>query len=157
RQVLVDDTDPAIHYGPSGWFVADPATLTRGNFGPIYNDTTRATSSSNSTLIYSFNGTSILVQGTIDISTDANNVTDPTWECFVDGIQIPQTSFGSQENNWPLCEQSNISPGPHILSLQVKSKGQPFYLDSLVYTPLPDAVFPSAVLIYADGDSAISY
>jgi hypothetical protein len=43
------------------------------------------------------------------------------------------------------------------LTIAVKSNGQPFYFDSLVYTPLRDAVFESAVLLYGDGDSAISY
>lgn len=56
RQVLVDDTDPSIQYGPEGWFVADPSKLNVGNFGPIYNATSHATTSSNSTLSYSFNG-----------------------------------------------------------------------------------------------------
>ncbi|KAJ7802224.1 hypothetical protein B0H14DRAFT_3488731 [Mycena olivaceomarginata] len=140
RQVLVDDTNPSIQYGPEGWFVADPSKLNVGNFGPIYNATSHATTSSNSTLSYSFNGTSILVQGTIDTSTDANNVTDPTWDCFVDGIKLPPAKPSQfPENNWPL------------------RKGQAFYFDSLVYTPTLDAVFPSAVLIYVDGDTALNY
>ncbi|KAF8153535.1 hypothetical protein K438DRAFT_2078842 [Mycena galopus ATCC 62051] len=142
RQVLVDDTDPAIQYGPEGWFVADPSNLNAGNFGPIYNGTSHATTLSNSTFSYSFNGTSILVQGTIDISTDVNNVTDPTWNCLVDGIKLPPTkTFQFQENNWPLFQ----------------SQGQAFYFDSLVYTPTLDAMFPSAVLIYTDGDTALNY
>ncbi|KAJ7697267.1 hypothetical protein B0H17DRAFT_1177727 [Mycena rosella] len=158
RQVLVDDTDPAIDYGPEGWFVADPSTLNRGNFGPIYNGTSRATTSSNSTLSYSFNGTSILVQGTIAVSTNPDtNITDPTWNCFVDGIQIPNSTFGFPENNWPLCKQEEIASGSHTLTIQVKSRGQPFYFDSLIYTPTRDAVFPSAVLIYPDGDPALNY
>jgi hypothetical protein len=104
-------------------------------------------------------GTSILVQGTIIVSTDANNVTDPTWSCAVDGIPIrnPDPTFGSPENNWPLCEQDTISSGQHVLTVQVTSKGQAFYFDSLIYTPPPDALFQSAVLIYADGDPALSY
>ncbi|KAF7368604.1 hypothetical protein MVEN_00184300 [Mycena venus] len=157
RKVLVDDTDPSIQYGSEGWFVADPSTLIHGNFGPIYNATSHATTSSNSTLSYSFNGTSILVQGTIDMSTDANNVTDPSWDCLVDGIKIPSKTFQFQENNWPLCQQDNIASGSHVLTIQVKSQGQAFYFDSLVYTPTLDAVFPSVVLIYTDGDTALNY
>ncbi|KAJ7353426.1 hypothetical protein DFH08DRAFT_856850 [Mycena albidolilacea] len=158
RQVLVDDTDPSVQYGPEGWFVADPSKLNLGNFGPIYNATSHATTSSNSTLSYSFNGTSILVQGTIDTSTDANNVTDPTWDCFVDGIKLPPAKPSQfPENNWPLCQQDTIASGSHVLTIQVKSQGQAFYFDSLVYTPILDAVFPSAVLIYADGDTALNY
>jgi hypothetical protein len=91
--------------------------------------------------------------------SSVNNVTDPTWNCFVDGKEIrsPNPTFNSPENNWPLCEQSGIAPGLHLLEIQVQSRGQPFYLDSLVYTPTPDEVFSSAVLIYTDGDPAIHY
>ncbi|KAJ6580512.1 hypothetical protein DFH09DRAFT_979214 [Mycena vulgaris] len=158
RKVVVDDTDPAIQYSAQGWFVEDPSRLQVGNFGPIYNDTSTA-SSTDSTFTFAFNGTSILVQGTITVSTDANNVTDPTWTCTVDGIEInnPDPTFGSAENNWVLCEQDTMTLAPHNLTVQVKSKGQPFYFDSLTYTPPPDAFIQSAVLLYPDGDPALSY
>ncbi|KAJ6581840.1 hypothetical protein B0H19DRAFT_1116677 [Mycena capillaripes] len=155
RQVQVDDTDSAVQYG-FGWFSADPSLLTLGNFGPIYNGTSHA-SSSNSTLAFSFNGTSIHVQGTVDVSIDANNVTDPTWTCWIDDIPIPSSSFQFYENNWSLCSQDKIATGSHTLTLHVTSKGQPFYLDSLIYTPTPDAVFDSAVLIYPNDDPALNY
>lgn len=57
RKVIVDDTDPAIQYGTEGWFVADPSGLQGGNFGPIYNGTSTASSSS-SNFTFPFNGTS---------------------------------------------------------------------------------------------------
>ncbi|KAJ6580521.1 hypothetical protein DFH09DRAFT_1029835 [Mycena vulgaris] len=158
RSVVVDDTDPAIQYGAQGWFVANPSRLQAGNFGPIYNGTSTA-ASTDSTFSFLFNGTSIRVQGTIAVSTDANNVTDPTWTCTVDGIEInnPDPTFGSVENNWALCEQASMTLAPHNLTVQVKSKGQPFYFDSLLYKPLPDAFIQSAVLLYPDGDPALSY
>jgi hypothetical protein len=56
RTVVVDDTDLAISYGSEGWFVADPSVLTKGNWGPIYNDTSHATASANSTLSFPFTG-----------------------------------------------------------------------------------------------------
>lgn len=43
------------------------------------------------------------------------------------------------------------------MTIQVKSQGQAFYFDSLVYTPTLGVVFPSAVLIYLDGDTALNY
>ncbi|KAJ7107900.1 hypothetical protein C8R44DRAFT_320710 [Mycena epipterygia] len=155
HQVQVDDTDPAIRYGP-GWFLADPSALTRGNFGPIYNGTSHA-SSSNSTLSFAFNGTTILVQGTVDVSTDANGVMDPTWNCFVDGTGIPPKTFDAIENNWQLCQLDGMASGSHVLTIQVTSKGRTFYLDSLVYTPTPDTVFESAVLIYPHADPAVNF
>ncbi|KAJ6580520.1 hypothetical protein DFH09DRAFT_1275671 [Mycena vulgaris] len=158
RQVVVDDTDPAIQYGAQGWFVADPSRLQAGNFGPIYNGTS-TTASTDSSFSFAFNGTSILVQGSIIVSTDANNVTDPTWSCTVDGIEInnPNPTFPFPENNWALCEQDTMTLSPHNLTVQIKSKGQPFYFDSLIYTPPPDAFIQSAVLLYSDVDPALSY
>ncbi|KAJ7162493.1 hypothetical protein C8R46DRAFT_955439 [Mycena filopes] len=161
RQRVIDDTDPAIQYGPNGWFVADPTSLNVGNFGPIYQETSHATTSKNSSLSFPFNGTAIRVFGTIMVTTDpATNTTDPTWECFVDEIPIsnPQPTFPYPENNWILCDQPHIAPGAHALTVKVQSRGRAFYLDSLVYTPLPDdAPAASAVLIYPNTDPAVSY
>ncbi|KAJ7642122.1 hypothetical protein FB45DRAFT_786254 [Roridomyces roridus] len=158
RQVIVDDTDPSIQYNAQDWFVADPRTLDNGNFGEIYNDTSHATTSSNTQFQFPFNGTSITVQGNIDMSMDpTTNATDPTWECLVDGKTIPVKTFTSPESNWPLCSQGTLDPTEHVLTVQVQSKTRPFFLDSLVYTPISGAVFPSAVLIYGDGDPALTY
>ncbi|KAJ6479401.1 hypothetical protein C8R47DRAFT_1019085 [Mycena vitilis] len=159
RQRVVDDTDPTVQYGSNGWFVADPSTLNDlGNFGPIYRGTSHATTSTNSTLSFPFNGTAIRVYGTIKVST-VNNVTDPRWDCFVDDIAIstPQPTFQFPENNWVLCEQPAIASGSHVLTIQVQSKGQPFYFDYLVYTPPPDETFANAVLIYPNTDPAVSF
>ncbi|KAK6977478.1 hypothetical protein R3P38DRAFT_3472327 [Favolaschia claudopus] len=169
RQRIIDDTDPSIQYGSSGWFVADPQSLHVGNFGPIYQDTSHATSSSDSTAYipfqctasqwtHHFQGTSIRVYGTIWLST-VNNVTDPTWECFVDQIEIPNGNdkFQFPENNWELCSQPELTSGPHVLTIQVQSKGQKFYLDYLMYTPLPDASFETSVLLCDPTDPAVSF
>ncbi|KAK7042231.1 hypothetical protein R3P38DRAFT_2889279 [Favolaschia claudopus] len=160
RRVVVDDTDPTIRYGPSGWFAADPQKLNSlGNYGPIYNGTSHGTTTTNSSLDFPFNGTSISILGTIAISTDSNNNTDPTWDCFVDKIKIsnPSPTFKFPENNWQLCDQEQISPGEHVLTIQVQSKGQAFYLDQIIYTPLPSASYDSAVLQYKNNDPAVSY
>ncbi|KAJ6487410.1 hypothetical protein C8R47DRAFT_1047111 [Mycena vitilis] len=157
RPRVVDDTDPAVQYGPSGWFIADPKTLNVGNLGQIYQGTSHATTS-NSTLSFPFNGTSIRVLGTMMVST-VNNVTDPTWNCFVDGTKIdnPDPDFASPQNNWSLCDGQAISSGSHVLTIQVQSKGQAFYLDHLVYTPPPEETFESAVLIYSNTDPSVVF
>ncbi|KAJ6483999.1 hypothetical protein C8R45DRAFT_294879 [Mycena sanguinolenta] len=159
RQRVIDDTDPAIQYGPNGWSVADPSTLNAGNFGPIYQDSSHATTS-NANLTFTFNGTGIQVLGTINVSINpTTNATDPTWACFVDDTQIsnPNPTFKYPENNWPLCEQSEISEGSHVLTIQVQSKGQPFYFDYLLYTPPPDASFDTAVLLYPNTDPSVAF
>jgi hypothetical protein len=73
------------------------------------------------------------------VTTDANNVTDPSWNCFVDEIKIsnPEPTFKFPEDNWLLCEQPEISSGSHILTIQVQSKGRAFCFDCLVCTPAP--------------------
>ncbi|KAJ6511520.1 hypothetical protein C8R47DRAFT_1191175 [Mycena vitilis] len=159
RRIVVDDTDSAISYGSTGWFVADSTKLnTIGNYGPIYNGTSHTTIT-NATLSFPFNGTSVSVLGTIAITKDANNVTDPTWDCFVDQIKIenPNPTFQFGENNWMLCDQSQIASGSHELSIQVSSKGQPFYLDQIAYTPLPSVNYDVAVLEYPNTDPAVSF
>ncbi|KAJ7741779.1 hypothetical protein DFH07DRAFT_750828 [Mycena maculata] len=157
RQIVVDDTDPAIHYGDTGWFSADPANLNVGNFGPIYNGTSHATTN-DASLSFEFSGTSITVYGTIIVKT-VNNVSDPTWTCYVDEIPIgsQNPTFQFPENNWNLCAQSELTAGPHNLTIQVQSKGQAFYLDDLVYTPTPDVTFERAVVIYPNTDPAVSF
>ncbi|KAJ7443946.1 hypothetical protein B0H11DRAFT_2090356 [Mycena galericulata] len=161
RRIVVDDTDPAIQYSPGGWTVADASKLnTLGNYGPLYNSTSHSTSTSGSTLSFSFNGTSISVMGTIDITTDTTtNTTDPTWSCFVDEIPItnPNPTFAFPENNWPLCDLAQVAPGSHVLTIQVQSKGQPFYLDNILYTPLPGTNLASAVLEYTNTDPSVSF
>lgn len=58
RRIVVDDTDPSIQYGPNGWYVADPTKLNGlGNFGPIFNGSSHATTTSGSALSFNFNGT----------------------------------------------------------------------------------------------------
>ncbi|KAJ6591273.1 hypothetical protein DFH09DRAFT_1026333 [Mycena vulgaris] len=160
RRIVVDDTDPAIQYGPNGWYVADPAKLNSlGNYGPVYNTTSHATSTSGSTLSFPFNGTSISVMGTLAVTIDANKVVDPTWDCFIDDVKIenPNPAFQFAENNWVLCDQSQIASGSHMLTVKVQSKGQPFYLDSILYTPLPGVDHESAVLEYTNRDPFVSF
>ncbi|KAF7376853.1 hypothetical protein MSAN_00102800 [Mycena sanguinolenta] len=159
RRLIVDDTDLDIQYEPNGWFVADPSTLTAGNYGPIYKESSHATTS-NASLTFSFNGTEIEVRGTIKISKNSTtNVTDPTWDCFVDGEKIsnPDPTFQLPQNNWLLCEQSTLAEGSHVLTVQVQSKGRPFYFDYLKYMPPPDASFETAVLCYPNTDPSLSF
>ncbi|KAJ7248174.1 hypothetical protein B0H12DRAFT_1186624 [Mycena haematopus] len=158
RRIAVDDTDPSIQYGSTGWFVADSTKLdTLGNYGPVYNGTSHGTTTA-ATLSFPFNGTSITVLGTIAITT-ANNITDPTWACFVDQVQIanPAPTFQYPENWWTLCDTTQLGAGAHVLTIQVQSKGQPFYLDQILYTPLPTVQYAVAVLEYTNTDPAVSF
>ncbi|KAF7303907.1 Peroxidase [Mycena indigotica] len=159
RQLVVDDTDPRIQYGAQDWFIADPNTLTSGNFGSIFNGTSHGTTSNNSTLLFPFNGTSIEVWGTISVAT-TNNLADPSWDCYVDDVRIPNPdpTFRFEENNWLLCAEDSISKGSHTLRIQVHSAGRPFYLDYIKYRPLSGEVSRSAsVVAYSNTDPAVSF
>ncbi|KAJ7642123.1 hypothetical protein FB45DRAFT_1054441 [Roridomyces roridus] len=72
RQVIVDNTDPSIRYNGADWFPTDVRTLNNGHFGPVFNATSHATTSSNTEFSFTFNGTSIMVQGNIDMTIDPN-------------------------------------------------------------------------------------
>ncbi|KAJ7445165.1 hypothetical protein B0H11DRAFT_1746937 [Mycena galericulata] len=161
RQIVVDDSDPSIEY-PDDWFnVANITKFNVGNFGAIYNSTTHGVTS-DSSLSFPFNGTAMKVYGTIMLSVDAaTNATDPTWACLIDGTKIgsgQDPTFPYPENNWVLCEQDEIAAGAHVLTIQVQSKGQTFYLDKLTYVPTPEAV-PSATptVAYHYDDPTITY
>ncbi|KAJ7824782.1 hypothetical protein B0H14DRAFT_3145532 [Mycena olivaceomarginata] len=159
RQRVIDDSDPAIQYGPNGWFVADPSTLNGGNFGPIYQDTSHATTSSNSNLTFAFNGTSIKVLGTIMVSIDSNNVTDPTWDCFVDEIKIsnPIRISSSPRIIGVLCEQPSDCCWLACFDNSSPVEGAGILLDYLMYTPPPDASFDTAVLLYPTTDPSVKF
>ncbi|KAJ7216386.1 hypothetical protein GGX14DRAFT_315427, partial [Mycena pura] len=160
RRIVVDDTDPTIKYGPNQWFPHDPNQLQVGNLGQIWNDTSHSTSSNGATLTFPFNGTSISVLGSIIIATNPDGSTDPSYVCLVDNEKIDNgtnPAFAFPENNWLLCNQSALQPGPHELTIRVQTHTQPFYLDSIYYTPTPDISYDGAVLEYLSSDPAITY
>ncbi|KAJ7057232.1 hypothetical protein C8F01DRAFT_1086843 [Mycena amicta] len=161
RRIYVDDTDASIQYGTNQWFPHDVTQLnTLGNLGTVWNGTTQSTSTNGATLNFAFSGTSISLLGTIQTAIDAEGNVDPTWTCLVDEIAISNGSdptFKFPENNWILCDQPTLLAGPHTLKVKVQTKGQPFYVDSFIYTPTPDVSIDGAVLEYTAGDEAISY
>jgi hypothetical protein len=106
-------------------------------------------------------GTSISVTGTLQITQLANGGgVDPTWACTLDNVPIPtggDPNFQYPENNWSLCDEPTLLPGNHTLKIRVTTKGQPFYVDSIQYTPTPDVSIDGSVLQYEMGDPAVSY
>ncbi|KAJ6453496.1 hypothetical protein C8R47DRAFT_997678 [Mycena vitilis] len=157
RQIVVDDTDPAIRYGKSGWSsTTSLAQLsTAGNFGPPYNSSQHFTAS-NAVFTYGFNGTSIVMSGTLNVTQDTTTgAFDPTWTCLLDEIAIPLPNPTFDPAH--LCRQTQLTAGSHNLTVQVQSKGQAFYFDHLMYTPLPGLNFESAVEYYQTTDPGVSY
>lgn len=80
-------------------------------------------------------GTRIDVVGTTDPG-NSPGVIDPTWECFIDNVSIGATNpFNFVENNWILCSAENLADASHVVTVNVKSLGRPFWFDYFQYVP----------------------
>ncbi|KAF8159323.1 hypothetical protein B0H34DRAFT_399046 [Crassisporium funariophilum] len=137
RWIVADDTDSHIQYS-GRWVLNDGKNFDHlGNFGPTYLGTVHSASSPAS-FSYSFTGTHARIYGT-SIIKKVNGVTNPTWQCFVDGTSVETGSlFESPQNNWGLCVWANLTAGPHVITVNVTSEGFPFYLDYINYKPIAD-------------------
>ncbi|KAF5378527.1 hypothetical protein D9615_007052 [Tricholomella constricta] len=158
RLVIIDDTDPSIHYSGQGWFLDRGSTDDAGNFGPTWNRTSHGTRASDS-VSFSFEGTHVLVFGAMQITKLNSDGTlfDPTWECFIDDNNVgAQKPFFAVENGWQLCEAPDLADGPHEITIRVKTAGGVFWLDSLRYRPSPGASVPGSIYI-DNNDPAIQY
>ncbi|KAJ7473637.1 hypothetical protein B0H11DRAFT_2195596 [Mycena galericulata] len=156
RQVVIDDTDPSITYS-ANWFPDTSSNLV-GNFGTPYNQTSHSSIVAGSSFTYSFNGTAVVVRGTIDEVEDASGVLNPSWTCLVDGTAItnPSPTFRFPENNWMLCCSFELVPAVHTLEVQTTTTGQPFRLDAIEVTPLPGAkVGPGVVRVWNNDSSVV--
>ncbi|KAJ2930042.1 hypothetical protein H1R20_g7068, partial [Candolleomyces eurysporus] len=154
--VVVDDTDAAIVYeGP--WTATDGAKYANsGNFGKPYNNTLHGINATGS-LSFSFQGSSARLIGTLDIK-NSSGVLDPTWQCFVD-----QTSAGtkppknpSTQNNWLLCDWTDLSDGQHVVTVNISSNGQGFWFDQIYYKPSSDVKLEGSTVFVGGNDPAVS-
>lgn len=84
---------------------------------------------------------------------------DPRWECFVDNNNISVTDpFPYDENNWLLCEQTDLNDGPHIIAVNVTSTtGQPFWFDYVEYAPSSSVSQETAYVVVNNIDPGIHY
>ncbi|KAG6848032.1 hypothetical protein H0H93_003994 [Arthromyces matolae] len=172
RAIVIDDTDPRIQYSPSWSADGVGGQDSFGTNGLTYNHTQHFTTANDSSLSFSFKGTSINVYGTVDVS-DAygwQNVIassfEPPWECFVDNTSIgfyKPSSF--HENNSPLCGSNSIASSStgstHNFTLKTWNMTQSatVWVDYLEYTPSSsDGEFDEdTTLLVPNNDSSISY
>lgn len=84
---------------------------------------------------------------------------DPRWECFVDNVSIGATDpFPYDENNWPLCQATDLNDGLHELAVNITSTtGQPFWLDYIQYAPSSSVSEETAYVVVDSLDPAIGY
>ena len=98
-----------------------------------------------------------MVYGTMNIR-NTSGVIDPKWACFVDGVAIPTIPpFQYPENNYPLCQQSQLPDGDHIITVNATSYGQAFWFDDIEYTPSLGVPLDNATIVVDHMDPSIHY
>ncbi|KAF8816837.1 hypothetical protein BYT27DRAFT_7076418 [Phlegmacium glaucopus] len=156
RFINVDDVDSEIQYtGP--WFPDEGSQDSLGHNGPTYRSTLHGTKS-DASLSFAFNGTQFRVVGSINIRNDSG-VVDPTWQCFIDDINIdPIPPSPDPENNWIFCEQDTLLDGPHTITVNVTVlKNQTFWIDKIQYVPSPNVSLDQAVIVVDNSDPQLQY
>ncbi|KAF8172270.1 hypothetical protein BJ912DRAFT_932467 [Pholiota molesta] len=160
RFVLVDDSDARIEYSGGPWFLGQNQDL--GIYGPAWNNTLHGVNS-NANLSFTFNGSSVLLYGTI--AQDNSNGVVPTWNCFLDGVGINSNVSQAGDtpiptNNWKLCANDVAADdGSHTVTLQttVIAGNQTFWFDYIKYAPVLDASWENENIYVDDKDSEIRY
>lgn len=156
REILVKNDDSSITYVGNWSTVQASAVNTFGNFGQAFSPTLHVTTTISS-FVFLFNGSSINVLGTVNIANSSTNP-NPTWQCFLDGINLgPPNLFQFPENNWILCSEASIPDGAHEMVINVTSQGMPFYLDYVRYQPSPSVSPENSFIIVQNDDRAIDY
>ncbi|KAF8150202.1 hypothetical protein B0H34DRAFT_732997 [Crassisporium funariophilum] len=157
RFVLVDDTNPGIKYdGP--WSAATHGSQDDvGNFGPPFLSTLHAVNT-NAGLSYSFSGSKVSALGTSKVQT-LNGVTDPAWECFVDGVSIgSKAPISFSENNWVLCEDNDLADGQHVITVNATvRREQTFWFDRIQYIPSAGVSLDQSIIYVDSSDSQINF
>ncbi|KAF4615485.1 hypothetical protein D9613_002591 [Agrocybe pediades] len=144
RWVLVDDTDSSITYtGP--WFSDVGSLDSFGNFGPPYLSTLHGIKAPGA-FSYAFKGSRVLITSTIQFPT-VGDVTNPSWQCVVDGQLIDSITYTTGENRLRLCEKDDLDDSSHTITVRVDvSNNHTFWLDYIQYLPFPDTPIDTAAL-----------
>ncbi|KAF9557159.1 hypothetical protein CPC08DRAFT_820057 [Agrocybe pediades] len=145
--VFVDDTDPGITYsGP--WFAAEQGSFDAfGNFGSP-NDGTLHGINSSGAFSYTFIGSNLLIGSTIQFPT-VGGVTNPSWQCIVDGQALQSVTYTFSNNRLRICEQDGLNDNPHTVTVKVDvADNHTFWLDTIEFVPFPDTPVATAKINY---------
>ncbi|KAG6906266.1 hypothetical protein DXG01_014874 [Tephrocybe rancida] len=144
RRLIIDDTDERIRYDGPGWAEDTSGSQDSfGTYGATYNQTLHSTQY-NSSVAFSFQGTSIRVYGTVFLTPPYNlsELIDPSftppWECFVNNKSIGALMPSPfHENNWLLCGDDSLPDGSHGLTMNITGmrEGTTVWVDYIQYTP----------------------
>ncbi|EAU90361.1 hypothetical protein CC1G_00745 [Coprinopsis cinerea okayama7 len=158
RWVVMDNTDSRISYTGS-WSRASGNTNqhnSHGNFGQVYQNTLHTTTTSSS-LSFTFTGDSATILGTNDLSFNGNTP-DPDWECALDGrvsADYKRDPFRHRENNWVFCRFRGLDAGQHTITLNVRTRGRAFWFDRIEYRPT--GVVENEMVATTRDDADITY
>ncbi|KAF9458825.1 hypothetical protein BDZ94DRAFT_1269754 [Collybia nuda] len=158
RQIILDDTYEKIQYTGQGWFLDDTGSNDGvGSYGPTYLHTLHGTNS-NGNLTFNFEGISIVVRGTLNLTKTQPTGLNLSWECFIDKISINALSPPKvSENNWDLCNKQDLDDGSHEIFIEVVNNDQIFLVDYILYTPFPSFSPEDAVVVVENIDPDITY
>ncbi|KAJ2921503.1 hypothetical protein H1R20_g15588, partial [Candolleomyces eurysporus] len=140
RWVFVDDTDDqAFTFTGDGWSTDNSTFAEFFYSGTPYRGAQHATNRNGSVSV-TFSGSSVSLFGTANITNVAGRP-DPTWECYIDGRLVrPSTELiGTPQNIAPLCGHLTLADGEHTLTVNVTSRGRPFYIDAFRFYPSPQS------------------
>ncbi|KAH6887188.1 hypothetical protein BKA70DRAFT_1334444 [Coprinopsis sp. MPI-PUGE-AT-0042] len=146
RFVAVDDTDERVKFTGGPWFrdvdYSSKRRFSRRISTP-YRQAQHATNHSG-TISFTYHGSDVVLAG----SSHRVNVTnerwgtqelDPDWDCYLDGTLHPPNDPYGQDigDGLALCDIQGVKDGIHTLTVKVKSKGRPFWMDHVRYLPSP--------------------
>ncbi|KDR73700.1 hypothetical protein GALMADRAFT_228152 [Galerina marginata CBS 339.88] len=156
RWIVVDDTDPGIHYTGS-WFQDQGSQNGLGNFGVPFRSTLHGTTS-DASFSYGFQGTRALITGTMQYSNTSGAVTNPSWECLIDNKSVPVQAVSIAENRLLFCEQDGLSDGPHTIAVNAHVSDQrTFWFDYIQYLPSASVPLDQATLSIDVPDPAMQF
>lgn len=102
-------------------------------------------------------GTRVIVTGTNQF-TNPSGVTNPSWQCIVDGVPVPSTTSTTPENRLLFCEVVGLIDEPHLITVNVTvSNQQTFWFDYIQYLPSASVPLGSAALSIDTSDPQFQY
>ena len=85
-------------------------------------------------------------------------MTNPSFQCLVDGEGISVVTLGAAENRLLFCEKDGLSVGQHQISVAVTvSNQETFWFDYIQYLPTASVSLNNAALSIDFTDSQIQY
>lgn len=102
-------------------------------------------------------GTRVIITGTNQVS-NSSGVTNPSFQCLVDGESVSVTTLTASENRLLFCEKDGLSVGQHQISVAVTvSNQETFWFDYIQYLPTSSVSLANSALSIDFTDSQIQY